>query len=190
MSSSGGQSYVDIVVVDGQVATQEKYPRESFTKALGWEECPIPTMLGIPLLAKFIRPSPSTAQPVILMAEPVRGIPPAKYKLVPRPLHLGCVAFGRQDFAPFTIQQWQTLNDFTVNLQRDFYQNGKAKSKAEIDSKINRDSFIAFIQQHRPTTETYVPVFICSAYPCTLPAGKRCAKCHCTYYCSSECQVG
>lgn len=59
--------------------TQEKYPRKFFGKALGWEECPIPTMLGIPLLAKFIRPSKGTAQPVNLMAEPVRGVPPREW---------------------------------------------------------------------------------------------------------------
>ncbi len=189
MSSGRSQEFADIVVLDGLVATQERYPRELLTKILGWEECPIPTMLGIPLLAKYVRPSQSAALPVNLMAEPVRGIPPAKYRLVPRPLPLGCVAFGRQDFAPITIQQWQNLDNFITSLQRDWYKNGKVKTKEEIDSKINKASFIAFTSQHHQTSGMYNAVFICSAIPCTLTAEKRCAKCHCTYYCSSTCQV-
>lgn len=189
MSTNMSQEFVDIVVLDGTLPTQEKYPRECLTKALGWEECPIPTMLGIPLLAKFIRPSQSPAQPVNLMAEPVRGIPPAKFQLVPRPAQLGCVAFGRKDFEQFTIQQWENLNGFIINLQRSWYQKGQVKSKEEIDSKINSQSFTTFIQQNQLISEMYDPVFICSALQCSLTAGKRCAKCHCTYYCSSKCQV-
>jgi hypothetical protein len=44
--ASSKQKMVDIVVVNGTVPKLEKYPRELLNKENGWEECPVPTMLG------------------------------------------------------------------------------------------------------------------------------------------------
>ena len=42
------QNMIDIIVLNGTLPMQEKYPYESLTKENGWENCPLPQMMGIP----------------------------------------------------------------------------------------------------------------------------------------------
>ena len=68
------QKMIDIIVLNGTMPMQEKYPYESLTKENGWEDCPVPQMMGIPLMAKPIRPYsgqiPDQQFAVFMMIEP------------------------------------------------------------------------------------------------------------------------
>ena len=79
---------IDIVVLNGTCSIQEQYPREQITKENGWEDCPVPSMLGIPLMAKPMRPYPSGRVPqqqfaVFMMVEPNSGLAPPNWQLGP-----------------------------------------------------------------------------------------------------------
>jgi len=72
---ANSQNMIDIIVLNGTLPMQEKYPYELLTKENGWEDCPLPQMMGIPLMAKPIRPYPGGHIPgqqfaVFMMVEP------------------------------------------------------------------------------------------------------------------------
>ena len=190
MTSNSDQEMVDIVVLDGTVPIEEKYPLKSLTKANSWEECPIPNMLGIPVMAKPIRPYPgglfpSSQHAVFMLVEPVTGLAPARWQLGPR-CNVGLIGFGREDGKPFTAHQWGDLHLFIYDLM-DSYSAGEEMSKETITKTINPNAFIRHTRLNNPGYEPYEPVYLCAR--CSQPATNRCNKCHYTYYCSRNCQV-
>ena len=77
---------VDIVVLDGNIPMVEQRPRKSITEDNGWEVCKVPTMMGIPLMAKPMRRYPGgkfpQSQPaVFMMVEPHNGLAPPEWQL-------------------------------------------------------------------------------------------------------------
>ena len=182
---------IDIIVLDGILPLKEKYPRESLTKANGWEECPIPTMLGIPLMAKPIRPYPGGDFPdqqfaVYMMVEPIKGLAPCRWQLGPR-CNLGLIGFGRRDGKPFTMQEWADLHSFIQDLM-DLYSEPEESDKI-ISEKINLKYYKKYLRNiSSPLAgQEQQPVYMCAR--CDLAGLKKCSRCKCTYYCSQECQV-
>lgn len=187
---SCSKEMIDIIVLDGIIPKEEKYQRESLTKTNGWEECPIPTMLGIPLMAKPIRPYPGarpTNQPaVFLMVEPIEGYAPCRWQLGPR-CNLGMIGFGRRDGKPFTVQQWNDLHSFIDSLM-DLY-SSLVDSQFIISEKINLDNYKKYLRSIQSPFDEQLqqPVYMCAK--CDLVASTKCSRCRFTFYCSKECQV-
>jgi len=182
---------IDIIVLNGSRPLKEKYPRESLTKANGWEECPVPTMLGIPLMAKPICPYPGGRAPakqpaVYLLVEPIEGYAPCRWQLGPR-CNPGMLGFGRRDGKPFTIQQWTDLHSFIDHLM-DLY-GAQMDSQIIISEKINLEYFKNYLRSKRsPLAGQQQPVYMCSRCD-SMEGPKKCGRCQCTYYCTRECQV-
>ncbi len=181
---------IDIVVLNGNFPKEEKYPRESLTKSNGWEECPIPTMLGIPLMAKPIRPypgvRPTRQAAVFLMVEPIEGFAPCRWSLGPR-CNLGMIGFGRRDGKLFTVQEWTDLHSFISSLM-DLYSE-PVDSRIIISEKINKENYKNYLRsiQSPLAGQLQQPVYMCSR--CDQVAPKKCSRCCCTYYCFKKCQV-
>jgi len=151
----------------------------------------IPTILGIPLMAKPIRPYPGvrpTNQPaVFLMAEPIEGYAPCRWQLGPR-CDPGMIGFGRRDGKPFTVQQWTDLHSFIDTLM-DLY-SMLVDSQIIISEKINLENYKNYLRsiQSPLAGQLQQPVYMCSR--CDRVALNKCSRCRFTLYCSKECQVG
>jgi hypothetical protein len=82
-------SSVSIIVLNGTIPSLEKTNTTGFTRNNGWERCPVPHLLGIPLYAKAgIRDYPNREGPfqqfaVFMMVDPVFGMAPPSWKLGP-----------------------------------------------------------------------------------------------------------
>lgn len=118
------QEMVTIVVLDGSTAMEEQYPPSSITEANGWEECTVPHMLGIPLMAKPIRSYqtghlPRNQPAVFMMVEPVTGLAPMRWQLGPH-CNRGMIGFGRRDGQPLTCVQWAALHGYIYDLMDEY----------------------------------------------------------------------
>ena len=131
------QVSVDVVVLNGRVATLEKHLVSGFTPKNGWLKlCPVPTMLGIPLVVKTIRPYPNynvvNSQPaVFLLTEPNTGFAPIGWQLG-RSCNKGMLGFARTDGIPFTTHAYSELQDFLYNLMDTYSDDGPEAAVREI----------------------------------------------------------
>lgn len=123
-------------------------PLASITEANGWEECPVPKMLGVPLMAKAIRPYrppenfPSRQLAVFMMVEPHTGLAPVRWQLGPH-CNLGMIGFARKDGKPFTCKQWRALHGYIFDLM-DAHSESEfepRKIQAIIRNKLNPNAF-------------------------------------------------
>ena len=113
---------VEGVILNGPASSVKKIRISDFA-AEGWEPCPVPTLLGVPLVAKRIRPYPGkrpTWHPYVpMMVDPHSGLAP---RLWSDEIYHNLVGFARTDGVPFTIDMWGELHAYIYYLM-DEYRN-------------------------------------------------------------------
>ncbi len=146
---SSNEDTIEIVVLNGDRPMKEQYSRALLSEENGWENCPVPTLLGIPLMAKPIRPYPGGSFPdsqpaVFMMVNPDNGLSPMNWQLGPH-CNRGMIGFGRKDGQPFTCKQWADLHSYIYDLM-DLYSEGITPSAIK-SRKLNPAAYNKYLKQ-------------------------------------------
>ncbi|KAI9098747.1 hypothetical protein DFS34DRAFT_87995 [Phlyctochytrium arcticum] len=123
---------MSIVAVEGMDAKLIEYPWTNDWN--GWDVCPVPALLGFPLMAKpHVRNFGPGGMPyqqiaVYMMVEPATGFAPPKWALGPH-CNKGVVGFARRDHKPFTVEEFYELYDFITDLMDEYSENPAAAQR-------------------------------------------------------------
>lgn len=121
-----------VVVLNGREASEEQLDVPADWS--GWEQCPAPTLIGVPLMVKAIRPypgqMPQSQMAVFMMIDPATGFAPPHWQLGPH-CNKGMIGFARRDGSPFTTDDFYDLYDYIFSLM-DIYPDDPARAERRL----------------------------------------------------------